>query len=128
MHSITVKNGRDTHAISVALSGPVWTNRSPPCKPVIGGDLPVILAASNAREIKRVIAFAEEFQLKYLIAGASQAYEVADLLKAKNARVLLSLNYPQRPTNIEDPNLNRFASSRNGPTRQGCARAFTKRV
>ena len=72
-------------------------------QPVIKGDLPVIIAASNAREIRRVITFAEEFQLKYLIAGAGQAYEVADLLKAKNARVLLSLNYPQRPTNIEDP-------------------------
>jgi imidazolonepropionase-like amidohydrolase len=72
-------------------------------QPVISGELPVILAASNAREIRRVISFAEEFQLKYLIAGATQAYEVADLLKAKNARVLLSLNYPQRPTNIEDP-------------------------
>lgn len=72
-------------------------------QPVINGELPVILAASNAREIRRVIAFAEEFQLKYLIAGATQAYEVADLLKAKNVRVLLSLNYPQRPTNIEDP-------------------------
>lgn len=72
-------------------------------QPVISGELPVILSATNAREIRRVIAFAEEFQLKYLIAGATQAYEVADLLKAKNAKVLLSLNYPQRPTNIEDP-------------------------
>ncbi|MEP7270108.1 MAG: amidohydrolase family protein [Acidobacteriota bacterium] len=72
-------------------------------QPVISGELPVVLVANNAREIRRVISFAEEFQLKYLIAGATQAYEVADLLKAKNTRVLLSLNFPQRPTNIEDP-------------------------
>ncbi len=72
-------------------------------QPVINGELPVLLQASNAREIRRAIAFAEEFKLKYLIAGATQAHEVADLLKEKNARVLLSLNFPQRPTNIEDP-------------------------
>ncbi len=72
-------------------------------QPVINGELPVVLVANNAREMRRVISFAEEFNLKYLIAGATQAYEVAEFLKEKNARVLLSLNFPQRPTNIEDP-------------------------
>lgn len=72
-------------------------------QPVINGEMPVILAANSAREIRRAIAFAEEFKLKYLVAGATQGYEVVDLLKEKNVKVLLSLNFPQRPTNIEDP-------------------------
>ena len=72
-------------------------------QPVITGALPVVLQANSAREIRRAILFAEEFKLKYLIAGAAQSYEVAELLKQKNVPVLLSLNYPQRPTNIEDP-------------------------
>jgi hypothetical protein len=45
----------------------------------------------------------EEFGLKYLIAGGLQSYQIADLLKQKNVTVLLSLNYPQRPANLEDP-------------------------
>jgi hypothetical protein len=38
-----------------------------------------------------------------MIAGGLQSYQVADLLKQKNITVLLSLNYPQRPANMEDP-------------------------
>ncbi len=72
-------------------------------QPVIAGQLPVVLQANTAREIRRVIGLAEEFKLSYLIAGGQESYEVADLLKQKNAKVLLSLNYPQRPTNVEDP-------------------------
>ena len=72
-------------------------------QPVLTGQLPVVLQANSAREIRRVIGLAEEFKLSYLIAGGQESYEVADLLKQKNAKVLLSLNYPQRPTNIEDP-------------------------
>jgi len=65
-------------------------------QPVINGTMPVILSASSEREIRRAIGLAEEFKLKYMLAGATQSYEVADLLKAKNATVLLSLSYPQR--------------------------------
>lgn len=72
-------------------------------QPVLVGKLPVVFSANSAREIRRAIGLAEEFKLAYMIAGAQQSYEVADLLKQKNSRVLLSLNYPQRPTNIEDP-------------------------
>ena len=72
-------------------------------QPVLAGKLPVLFLANTPREIRRAIALAEEFKLTYLIAGGQQSSEVADLLKQKNAKVLLSLNYPQRPTNIEDP-------------------------
>jgi imidazolonepropionase-like amidohydrolase len=71
-------------------------------QPVINGALPVILNASSEREIKRAIGLAEEFKLKYLLAGATQSYLLADLLKAKNVTVLLSLSYPQRPQ-LDDP-------------------------
>lgn len=72
-------------------------------QPVINGEMPVVLNASSEREIRRAIALAEEFKLKYLLAGATQSYAVADLLKAKNVTVLLSLSYPQRSQAIEDP-------------------------
>src|SRR5262245_30554216 len=72
-------------------------------QPVINGEMPVIFTVSTVREIQRAIGLAEEFNLKYLIAGATQSYQIADYLKAKNVTVLLSLSYPQRPQNLEDP-------------------------
>jgi imidazolonepropionase-like amidohydrolase len=72
-------------------------------QPVINGEMPVALSANSVREIKRAIALAEEFKLKYLIAGGQQSYQITELLKEKNATVLLSLNFPQRPANLEDP-------------------------
>ena len=71
-------------------------------QPVINGEMPVILSASSEREIRRAIALAEEFKLKYLLAGATQSYALADWLKSKNVTVLLSLGYPQRPQ-LDDP-------------------------
>ena len=72
-------------------------------QPVINGEMPVIFNVSSVREIKRAIALAEEFNLKYLVAGATESYQIADWLKSKNATVLLSLSYPQRPQGLEDP-------------------------
>lgn len=71
-------------------------------QPVINGTMPVVLNASSEREIKRAVGLAEEFKLKYLLAGATESYKLADFLKAKNATVLLSLSYPQRPP-LDDP-------------------------
>ncbi len=71
-------------------------------QPVINGQMPVILQANSVREIKRAVALAEEFKLKYMLAGATHSYELADYLKSKNATVLLSLGFPQRPQ-LDDP-------------------------
>jgi len=72
-------------------------------QPVINGELPVVFQANTEREIKRAVALGEEFKLKFMIAGASESYDCADFLKQKNATVLLSLNFPQRPAGLEDP-------------------------
>jgi imidazolonepropionase-like amidohydrolase len=72
-------------------------------QPVISGELPVIMAANSVRELQRAVGLAEEFKLKYLLAGGLQSYQIADWLKSHNATVLLSVNFPQRPTNLEDP-------------------------
>ncbi len=72
-------------------------------QPVISGEMPVIFNVGGAREIKRAVALAEEFKLKYLIAGAAESYQIADWLKSKNVTVLLSLSYPQKPQGLEDP-------------------------
>ena len=38
-----------------------------------------------------------------MLSGAGQSYLVSDLLKQKNATVLLSLGFPQKPANLDDP-------------------------
>ncbi len=72
-------------------------------QPVINGEMPVIFNVSSVREIKRAVTLAEEFNLKYLLSGAQQSYQIADYLKSKNATVLLSLSFPQKPAGLEDP-------------------------
>lgn len=71
--------------------------------PVVNGKMPVIFNVSSIREMQRAITLAEEFNLKYLLSGATQCYEIADYLKQKNATVLLSLSFPQKPAGLEDP-------------------------
>jgi imidazolonepropionase-like amidohydrolase len=72
-------------------------------QPIINGEMPVIFAANSVREIKRAVELGEEFKLKFFIAGGQESYQISDYLKQKNVTVLLSLNFPQRPANIEDP-------------------------
>ncbi len=67
-------------------------------QPVISGQQPVIIQASTQREIERALDFGKEFNLKVIIAGGAEAYKVTDRLKAENVPVLLSTNFPARPT------------------------------
>lgn len=75
-------------------------------QPVINGSQPVVMFASNKREIERALNIAKEFNLKPIIAGGAEAPEVTPLLKAQGAAVLLSLNFPRRtsaPSPDADP-------------------------
>jgi imidazolonepropionase-like amidohydrolase len=59
--------------------------------------MPVAFEANEAREILRALKMAKELKLDPIVTGARQAHEVAADLKSQNARVIYSLNYPQRP-------------------------------
>src|SRR5436853_209163 len=63
--------------------------------PVVEGRQPVVMQASSEREIERALGLAKEFNLKAIVAGGSEAYLVADRLKAAGVPVLLSLNFPK---------------------------------
>lgn len=56
--------------------------------PYVRGERPVIAVANHFREIRDAIALADEFRLKLLIAGGSDAWKVASLLQSKNVGVL----------------------------------------
>ena len=65
-------------------------------QPVIAGTMPVVFRANTQREIERALDLAKEFKLKAMIGGGSEAYLVADRLKAENVPVLLTANFPRR--------------------------------
>ncbi|MEP6589949.1 MAG: amidohydrolase family protein [Gemmatimonadota bacterium] len=65
-------------------------------QPVLTRQQPVVMFANSEREILRALDLAKEFNLRVIIAGGSEAYLVADRLKADNVPVLLSVNFPRR--------------------------------
>lgn len=68
--------------------------------PALGGRLPVAFQAGLSREIRRALKMAEEFKLDPIVTGAVEADQVTAELKARNARVIYSLDYPTRPRTL----------------------------
>jgi imidazolonepropionase-like amidohydrolase len=66
--------------------------------PVVEGRVPVVMHANLARDIRAALAFADEFKLKVILAGAQDAARVVDDLKKRNVPVILGpiLSLPQR--------------------------------
>lgn len=66
--------------------------------PVVRGQMPVVINANTERDIKSAIAFADEMKIKLILAGAVEAYRVANQLKAKNIPVIVGpvLRMPNR--------------------------------
>jgi len=54
------------------------------------GELPVIVMANQARDIKNALEFLEKYKLKIILAGGREAWKVKELLKEKNIPVILS--------------------------------------
>jgi imidazolonepropionase-like amidohydrolase len=65
-------------------------------QPALAGRLPVAFRAATAREILRSLDMAKAFKLDPIITAARQVDEVTADLKAANARVIYSLNFPTR--------------------------------
>ena len=69
-------------------------------RPVLAREVPVVFAADSAQMIRRAQAIAREFNLRYIISGARQGYELADELKG--VPVLVSVKWPAAPEDKED--------------------------
>jgi imidazolonepropionase-like amidohydrolase len=65
-------------------------------QPSLAGRLPVAFRAATSREILRSLDMAKAFKLDPIITAARQVDEVTADLKAANARVIYSLNFPTR--------------------------------
>lgn len=69
-------------------------------QPAIERKVPVAFEANEARQILRALKMARELKLDPIVTGGLEANEVVAELKAQNARVVYSLNYPQRPRTL----------------------------
>ncbi len=65
-------------------------------QPALAGHLPVAFRAATSRDVLRALDMARAFKLDPIITAARQVDEVTAELKAANARVIYSLNFPVR--------------------------------
>jgi imidazolonepropionase-like amidohydrolase len=57
--------------------------------PVTHGELPVLVFADRAREIRAAVDFCDKQKLKMILAGGAEAHKVKDLLRSKSVPVIL---------------------------------------
>jgi len=57
--------------------------------PVVRGQLPLLVFADHARDIRNAIEFCDKQKLKMILAGAGEAYKVKDLLRSKGIPVIV---------------------------------------
>jgi len=57
--------------------------------PVVRGQLPLLVFADHARDIRNAIEFCDKQKLKMILAGGGEAYKVKDLLRSKGIPVIL---------------------------------------
>jgi imidazolonepropionase-like amidohydrolase len=57
--------------------------------PVIRGELPLLVFADSARDIRNAVEFCEKQNLRMILAGGDEAYKVKDLLRSKSIPVIL---------------------------------------
>lgn len=69
-------------------------------QPALNRQLPVVFIADSAAAIRRAQTIAREFNLRLVIAGARQAYQMVDELKG--VPVLVSVKWDAAPTDKED--------------------------
>ena len=57
--------------------------------PVVRGQLPVLVFADRARDIRNAVEYCEKHKLRMILAGGEEAYKVKDLLRSKDIPVIL---------------------------------------
>lgn len=81
---------------------PAYDKKLAALQPAIKGEMPVMFIANSEGDIRRSLMVADEFKLKPIIAGALYGYRVADTLKGRNVPVILSVDYPKRPSDLPE--------------------------
>jgi imidazolonepropionase-like amidohydrolase len=82
--------------IKTGAGRPIYDPALDALQPALAGRMPVAFQADRSREILRALAMAAEFRLDPVITGGRESDAVTADLKARNARVIYSLNFPVR--------------------------------
>lgn len=69
-------------------------------QPALAGRMPVAFRASTSRDVLRALDMAKMFKLDPIITAARQVEDVTGEIKAANARVIYSLNFPVRRVSL----------------------------
>jgi imidazolonepropionase-like amidohydrolase len=79
--------------------------------PVVRGELPVLVFADRARDIRNAVEFCDKQKLKMILAGGEEAYKVKDLLRSKDVPVILRpmLSLPEEEDDPYDRELSQPA-------------------
>ena len=65
---------------------------------VLAGRQTLVVTAFRENDVRRALALGDEFKIKVAVAGAPQAFRVADLVKSRRLPLLVSVNFdPPRP-------------------------------
>ena len=78
--------------------------------PVVRGQMPVVINAQTERDIKNAIAFADEMKIKMILSGGTEAWRVADQLRAKSIPVIVG-PVLRMPVREDDPYDAAFANA-----------------
>jgi len=72
--------------------------------PVVRGEMPVLVFADKARDIRNAVEFCQKQNLKMILAGGGEAWKVKDLLRSKSVPVILrpTLEYPREDDDAYD--------------------------
>ena len=83
---------------------------------------PFLMPAVTSQEIDRVLAMGRQFDLDLVVFGAHGAHERTDELKAANAKVIVSVEWPEQAKDRDpesDPDFRSLANERMAPTAPG---------
>jgi imidazolonepropionase-like amidohydrolase len=105
------------------VARPEYDKKLAALQPALKGEMPVLFVVTTDGDVRRALRIADEFKLKPILAGALYGYRVADLIKAKNVPVILSVDFPRRPAELpEDEDESLRALEARAETPRGAAR------
>ncbi|HMG34681.1 MAG TPA: amidohydrolase family protein [Blastocatellia bacterium] len=82
---------------------PPYDKRLAALLPALNGELPVLFVASSDLDVGRVLTICGDFpKVKPIVMGALYGYRVADALKSKNVPVIVSVDFPRRPSDLPE--------------------------
>lgn len=85
--------------------------------PALRREIPVVFLADDQVRIRRAADIAKELDVRWVVSGATEAWEMADFLASSGAPVLVSVNYPRKPgINADDQSLRQIRDRVLSPT------------